>query len=127
MSSANYRRGADLERAAKHYLEDNGYYVIKSAGSKGIADLVGIKPGEILYVQCKGAAKGYLTPAERVSFRQAALASGAVALVGYWYKEGRSARRPAFYELTSMGPAGNRDWTPDHGMQSHPHTQEHVQ
>jgi len=58
MSSANYRRGADLERAAKHYLEDNGYYVIKSAGSKGIADLVGIKPGEILYVQCK--LDGYL-------------------------------------------------------------------
>ena len=35
MTGANYRRGADLERAAKHYLEDNGYYVIKSAGSKG--------------------------------------------------------------------------------------------
>jgi len=26
-----------------------------------------------------------------------------------------------------MGPAGNRDWTPDHGMQSHPQAQEHVQ
>jgi len=125
MSSANYRRGADLERAAKHYLEDNGYYVIKSAGSKGIADLVGIKPGEILYVQCK--LDGYLTPAERVSFRQAALASGAVPVVARWVKEGRAARTPGFRELTSMGPAGNRDWTPDHGMQSHPHTQEHVQ
>jgi len=125
MSSANYRRGADLERAAKHYLEDNGYYVIKSAGSKGIADLVGIKPGEILYVQCK--LDGDLTPAERVSFRQAALASGAVPVVARWVKEGRAARTPGFRELTSMGPAGNRDWTPDHGMQSHPHTQEHVQ
>ena len=125
MTATGYRRGADLERAAKKYLEANGYYVIKSAGSKGVADLVGIKPGETLYVQCK--LDGYLTPAERVSFRQAALASGAVALVGYWYKEGRSARRPAFYELTSMGPAGNRDWTPDHGMQSHPQAQEHVQ
>jgi len=125
MTAANYRRGADLERAAKHYLEDNGYYVIKSAGSKGIADLVGIKPGEILYVQCK--LDGYLTPAERVSFRQAALASGAVPVVARWVKEGRAARTPGFRELTSMGPAGNRDWTPDHGMQSHPHTQEHVQ
>ena len=125
MSSANYRRGADLERAAKHYLEDNGYYVIKSAGSKGVADLVAIKPGETLYVQCK--LDGYLTPAERVSFRQAALASGAVPVVARWVKEGRAARTPGFRELTSMGPAGNRDWTPDHGMQSHPHTQEHVQ
>ena len=114
MSSANYRRGADLERAAKHYLEDNGYYVIKSAGSKGVADLVAIKPGETLYVQCK--LDGYLTPAERVKFRKTALHFGAVPLVAWWRKEGREARKPAFTELTSMGPAGNRDWTPDHAM-----------
>jgi len=125
MTAANYRRGADLERAAKHYLEDNGYYVIKSAGSKGIADLVAIKPGETLYVQCK--LDGYLTPAERVSFRQAALTSGAAPIVARWVKEGRAARTLGFRELTSMGPAGNRDWTPDHGMQSHPQAQEHVQ
>jgi len=125
MSGANYRRGADLERAAKKYLEANGYYVIKSAGSKGVADLVGIKPGETLYVQCK--LDGYLTPAERVSFRQAALASGAVPVVARWVKEGRAARTLGFRELISMGPAGNRDWTPDYGMQSHPQAQEHVQ
>jgi len=127
MSGANYRRGADLERAAKHHLEDNGYYVIKSAGSKGVADLVAIKPGETLLVQCKRPKDGYLLPAERVALRQLALRLGAVPLAGYWYKQGRAARKPAFRELTFMGPAGNRDWTPDHGMQSHPHTQEHVQ
>ena len=125
MSGSNYRRGADLERAAKKYLEDNGYYVIKSAGSKGVADLVGIKPGETLYVQCK--TDGYLLPDERVRFRQAALKSGAVPVVARWVKEGRAARTLGFRELTSMGPAGNRDWTPDHGMQSHPQAQEHVQ
>ena len=114
MSGSNYRRGADLERAAKKYLEDNGYYVIKSAGSKGVADLVGIKPGETLYVQCK--TDGYLLPDERVRFRQAALKSGAVPLVARWAKEGRAAREIGFRELTSMGPAGNRDWTPDHAM-----------
>ena len=129
MSGANYRRGADLERAAKKYLEDNGYYVIKSAGSKGVADLVGIKPGETLYVQCK--TDGYLLPDERVRFRQAALKSGAVPVVARWVKEGRAAREIGFRELTSMGPAGNRDWTPDHGMnvqtQTQPQAQEHVQ
>ena len=120
MSGANYRRGADLERAAKHYLEDNGYYVIKSAGSKGIADLVaikglqGIQASETLYVQCK--TDGYLLPDERVRFRQAALKSGAVPVVARWVKEGRAAREIGFRELTSMGPAGNRDWTPDHAM-----------
>ena len=129
MSGANYRRGADLERAAKRYLEDNGYYVIKSAGSKGVADLVAIKPGETLYVQCK--LDGYLLPDERVRFRQAALKSGAVPLVARWTKNGRAARRLGWRELTSMGPAGNRDWTPDHGMnvqtQEQPQVQENVQ
>ena len=120
MSGANYRRGADLERAAKRYLEDNGYYVIKSAGSKGVADLVaikglqGIQASETLYVQCK--TDGYLLPDERVRFRQAALKSGAVPVVARWVKEGRAAREIGFRELTSMGPAGNRDWTPDHAM-----------
>ena len=120
MSGANYRRGADLERAAKHHLEDNGYYVFKSAGSKGVADLVaikglqGIQASETLYVQCK--TDGYLLPDERVRFRQAALKSGAVPLVARWAKEGRAARHVAFRELTSMDPAGNRDWTPDHAM-----------
>ena len=131
MSGANYRRGADLERAAKHHLEDNGYYVIKSAGSKGVADLVaikglqGIQASETLYVQCK--TDGYLLPDERVRFRQAALKSGAVPVVARWVKEGRAAREIGFRELTSMGPAGNRDWTPDYGMQSHPQAQENVQ
>ena len=86
-----------------------------------------IKLGETLLVQCKRPKDGYLLPAERVALRQLALRLGAVPLAGYWYKQGRAARKPAFRELTSMGPAGNRDWTPDHGMQSHPHTQEHVQ
>jgi len=125
MTGANYRRGADLERAAKHYLEDNGYYVIKSAGSKGAADLAAFKPGEILFVQCK--LDGYLTPAERVKFWQAAVASGAVAVAACWIKEGRAARTLSFRELTNVGPKANRDWAPDYGMQSHPRAQEHVQ
>ena len=91
MSGANYRRGADLERAAKHYLEDNGYYVIKSGGSKGIIDLAAFKWCEILFVQCKRPKDGYLLPAERVAFRKRAAMHGAVPLAGYWAKEGRAA------------------------------------
>ena len=125
MSGANYRRGADLERAVKKDLEANGYYVIKSGGSKGLADLAAFKPGEILFVQCKRPASGYLAPAERIAFRQLALRLGVVPLAGYWAKKGRAARRVAYYEVTSMGPAG--DWTPDHGMQSHPQAQENAQ
>lgn len=55
-----YRRGADFERQLKRYLEGLGYFVIRSAGSKGPVDLVafdtlypaerGDKP---FFIQCK--------------------------------------------------------------------------
>lgn len=111
---SGYRNGADLERAAKHELEDNGYYVIKSAGSKGVVDLAAFKPGETLFIQCK--LTGRLSPAERVKLRQLAIAYGATPLGASWVKEGNAARRVGFTELTSMGPAGSRPWTPDHAI-----------
>lgn len=113
---SRYDGGADLERAAKKLLEDNGYYVIRSAGSKGAVDLVALKPGEVLLVQCK--TDGYVTPAERIVLRKLALSVVATALVACWYKPGRAARVVAFGELTSMGPAGHRPWTPDHGLEA---------
>ena len=112
---SRYDGGADLERAAKKLLEDGGYYVIRSAGSKGKADLVALKAGETVLVQCK--TDGYVTPADRVAFRKLALLVGATCLVARWHKTGRAARTVAFDELTSMGPAGHRPWTPDHGLE----------
>ena len=111
---SRYSDGADLERAAKKSLETDGYYVIKSGGSKGIVDLAAFKPGETLFVQCKR--DGYLAPDERIKFMQLARHIGAVPLVGWWVKEGRAARRAGFKELISLGPAGNRPWTADHGI-----------
>lgn len=115
MTGEKYRRGSDLERAARKELEANGYFVIRSAGSKGPADLVALKRGEALLVQCK--LDGYLTPGDRVVFRSVTMVLGATALVARWHKEGHAARTVAFEELISMGPAGHRPWTPDHGLE----------
>ena len=112
---SRYDGGADLERAAKKVLKDNGYYVVRSAGSKGVADLVALKRGEVVLVQCK--TDGRIGPADRAVLRTVALPLGATCLVARWHKEGRSARTVAFDELTSMGPAGRRSWTPDHGLE----------
>lgn len=112
---SRYDGGAGLERAAKKLLEDNGYYVIRSAGSKGMADLAAFKAGEMILVQCK--TDGYISPAERVAFRKLAITLEATCLVARWHKEGRAARTVAFAELISMGPAGVRPWTPDHGLE----------
>lgn len=34
-------------------LRDDGYYVVKSGGSRGPADLVALKPNQTLLIQCK--------------------------------------------------------------------------
>ncbi|HLT11558.1 MAG TPA: restriction endonuclease [Micromonosporaceae bacterium] len=59
-----YGSGTRFERKTRTDLRDNGYEVIRAAGSKGASkvDLVAMKPGELLFVQCK--AHGALPPAE---------------------------------------------------------------
>jgi len=42
-----YRKGARYERRAKAELEEDGWVVVRSAGSKGGADLVAIKVRQI--------------------------------------------------------------------------------
>jgi Holliday junction resolvase len=117
MPNRAYKNGGELERAAKKHLEANGYYVIKSAGSKGAVDLAAIKPGEILFVQCK--LTGYLGPAERVKFTQIAREYLGVPLVASWRKIGTAARFVAFEELIGHpGSTEFRPWTPDHGLES---------
>jgi Holliday junction resolvase len=48
-----YSRGMVLERRVVHTLEADGYYVISAKGSKGVADHIAIKAGQILVVQDK--------------------------------------------------------------------------
>jgi len=43
-----------MELRAKDYLEGGGYYVIRSAGSHGLIDLVAIKWDHVLFIQVKG-------------------------------------------------------------------------
>lgn len=63
MSNNNYRRGADFERTVKKYLEDAGWSCFRSAGSHSPVDLVALRDGAVLLVQCK--TDGRISPAER--------------------------------------------------------------
>jgi len=49
----SYKKGRSFEYRVRRYYEKQGYLVIRSAGSKGIADLVAIKGDEVLLIQCK--------------------------------------------------------------------------
>lgn len=60
-----YRRGADFERKLKKQYEAWGYLVVRSAGSKGAIDLVGIHPTEpTVLIQAK---LGKTTASERAN------------------------------------------------------------
>ena len=62
---SRYRKGSDFERFVKYQLEEEGYFVVRSAGSHGPADLVALKGGfPTMLVQCKA---GAITGPDRVS------------------------------------------------------------
>jgi len=61
-----YSRGRYFEYRVRDYLTSQGWVVFRSAGSHSPADLIAIRAGETILVQCR--AKGYLPPTERAGF-----------------------------------------------------------
>lgn len=60
----HYQTGTRFEHKVIADLADNGYVLIRAAGSKGSSkvDLVAMKPGQLLFIQCKRS--GALPPDE---------------------------------------------------------------
>jgi Holliday junction resolvase len=53
LPNKNYVNGRGREYRAKAHFEGLGYFVVRSAGSHSPADLVAVKRGEVVLVQCK--------------------------------------------------------------------------
>lgn len=53
-----YRKGADFERELKRRMEAEGWFVVRSAGSKTPVDIVAIRGVEIKLIQCKNTGRG---------------------------------------------------------------------
>ena len=62
---SHYSRGRDFEWKVRDLFAENGYSVMRMAGSKGDAkvDLIALKPGQLLFIQAKTSASA-LGPAE---------------------------------------------------------------
>lgn len=71
-----YKRGRDFEYRVKAFLEENGYLVWRSPASRSSVDLVAIKKGVILFVQCKRS--GYIRVEERKKLKDLADSVGAI-------------------------------------------------
>ncbi len=82
------KKGLDFERRVKRVLEDQGYFVIRSAGSKGVADLVALSRHEKLLISCREKEK--FTRAERNMLIRKALEIDGKAVLAY--KQGREVK-----------------------------------
>jgi len=84
----NYRRGAAFERKVRDHLYEQGFtYVVRSAGSHGLADLVAMRRDMWLLVQCK--IDGNLPPTERELLVELADDVGARAVMAARGKRGK--------------------------------------
>lgn len=52
----NYQKGYAFERQVKKILESKGYYVMRSAGSHTVIDLIAFKEDDLLLIQLKSSA-----------------------------------------------------------------------
>lgn len=103
---SGYRQGRDVEWAVVHHLADNGYDLVRASSSKGCADVVAVKPGQVLFVNVKRTNPP--GPAERADLlRVAGHIPCALPLVAL----GRP--RLTFRRLTGPGPAQWVPWTAD--------------
>ena len=112
-ANRNKRNGTVRENRVRALLEDDGYFVVRSAGSGGIADLVALKPGQVLLVQVKSEA--YLAPAEWNDLFFVAQTVGAIAIHAAKLP---GSRRVVWHRLTGPKTVVTKrpawvGWTPD--------------
>lgn len=99
-----YRRGVYREKRTADHLRDEGYVVVESRGSHGVADLVALKWGQCLLVQVK--TKAQLTHEAWNGLYDAARETDSVALVADWPKRGTLRLR----RITGLHEARSQRW-----------------
>jgi Holliday junction resolvase len=101
---SHYRLGAAFEHRVADKLRAAGWTVIRAAGSHGKADLVAVKPGRVVFVQCKR--RGTLGTREWNELVELSQVAGAVPVMAQM--PGR--RGVAFHRL--LGPKVKRGVRP---------------
>lgn len=104
-ATSMYRLGRAVEYRFRDRLRDEGYFVLRSPASKSPVDLVAIKPGQVLFIQCKRS--GALAPKAWNELYDLAISAGAVPIMAenpypkcwrYWQlvgrKDGSKRRQP---------------------------------
>lgn len=100
--SSKYALGRSVEYQVRDRLRADGYFTVRAAASKGLIDLVAIKTGQVLFVQCKRG--GSLPPAEWNALFDAATSCDAVPVLA----ERPGPRMLRFWELTARKDGSKR-------------------
>ena len=80
MTMTNRQRGDYFERQVRDTLAEHGWWVVRAAGSLGVADLVALRHDKTpMLVSCK--ISGRIDPGERTAISDAADMAGARAVV----------------------------------------------
>lgn len=77
--STKYRLGRALEYRVRDHLKAQGYVAMRSPASKSPIDIIAIKPGQVLFIQCKRG--GALPPKEWNEIYDLAVSAGAVPIM----------------------------------------------
>jgi len=85
-------RGVNRERDVRRKLEEEGWVTFRSAGSKGVCDVIALRAGDRpRLIEVKSTAQGpyeRFGPLDRASLSDAAFKAGADALLAYWPPRG---------------------------------------
>lgn len=106
-------KGARIENKVRDVLAAAGYDVIRSAASKGGADLVAFDDQRMIMVQVKSS-EGTISPAERRELRRLAHRALSLPIVAHQVIDPDDARKRiiVFRKLTGQGPKDWQEWTP---------------
>jgi len=106
-----YAKGYAFEQKVAGHLTQDGYFCIRAGGSHGVADVVALKAGQALLVQCK--TDGVISIADWNALLRAANMAGAVALLALRPKRGVIEYRQLMGPAWARHPRPYEVWTAD--------------
>lgn len=106
LATRNYARGAELERRVVAYFHDRGFPLARRvAGSKGLVDVIAVRTGQLVIVQCKGGGAA-LSNGEWNLLWSLGHELGAVPILASTDQRGRM----VLWKLTGPRPVRSRSW-----------------
>jgi Holliday junction resolvase len=104
--ATRYARGRQFEYRVRDKYAKKGWFTIRSAGSKGVADIVAIHPAGIIhFIQCKN--HGAISREERIRLAETAYKYGALPIVAQQgHKRGQ-------IMLVVLNPDGSKSFATD--------------